>query len=1134
MSTERNSSILARYQFTDAQRAAVTGRQPTIAVTAGAGSGKTLALVGRFLALLEAGLPLRSLVAITFTDKAAREMRNRVRAAITDWLGQVPDADRQLWAEAFSAMDAARISTIHGLCAQILRAHPAEAGLDPAFEVMEEGRSAVSQARAVEESLASAATEPALAGLFSLYPEGQLRRLLADLLANRLDAEQAFARTPGPGGSPLDRWAAVLAGWFDERLAAPAWQDPLETLAALQARSPDDKLELARQSVLAHWREARQALAAGDWDGLFAALPALRAAIATGGQKGNWAAADLDAARAAMSALRTYFDEALSGLIDKNKPLRWSLDEQAAGVLPLVRRLFERARDRYRDFKNETRSLDFDDLEERTAGLLTGNDAVRARWQAEVRAILVDEFQDTNHRQRAIVYALAGFGEGDGNPAAPPASLFVVGDAKQSIYRFRGADVAVFRQVQADVRVAGGALIDFDLTFRAHRPLVEIVNALLAPLMPAADDPARPFDVPFSPLTAHRPAPAGKTGAPHLEFHLGLGDDLGQGRQAAAAALARRLHELQRAGQIDWQEVALLFRASTTFGIYEDALEAAGIPYVTVAGRGFYDRPEVRDLLNALAAISDPGDDLAVAGLLRSPAIGLSDPALYLLRRDESGARRPFWPALQSEAVAALPEAERGRAEFARRLIGDLHRQVGRVPVAQLLKTFLDATQYRAALGLVPGGERLRRNVDKLLADAHRSELVSVAEFLVYIAALRDVAARESEAPTEAGGAVQLMTIHKAKGLEFPLVVLADAGAYGGHARGAPFYLDPELGLALDLSDGEAWPATARLAAWRDAAEAAAEEQRLLYVAATRAREKLIVSGAAKLSTARSNPGRLLLGGALKQLAGVVGLSEVELPTPPAEPLPLPLDWGGDPALVACTLYPWASPAPGPAPGSDEPAPLDLASAPDLLAPLAAVPSFSQDEKTLERDADPPRRVWRVVPKRAGGVPAWVVGSLTHTALRRWRFPDEAGFDEFLRPYALEAGLADPASVEAALKQAADLLRRFQATPLYEELAAAERHHEVPFALTVDGQRSSGVIDLLYRSAPEAPWTIVEFKTDRLARDVDPQTFARKEGYLDQVRGYVRAAAQPFGAAPRALLVFLNAGGSVRVVPVGP
>ena len=225
-----------------------------------------------------------------------------------------------------------------------------------------------------------------------------------------------------------------------------------------------------------------------------------------------------------MSELRQVYDENLKFLAEKS---RFSLDEKVAAYLPAIQKLFAQVLAEYQHRKDERQALDFDDLEGLTARLLAENPAVRARLQSGLRAVLVDEFQDTNDRQRQIVYALTGFNpENITAKSAKDAKekqsklsdwrlggsemnvdLFIVGDAKQSIYRFRNADVTVFRQVQADVQAAGGALIDLDLTFRAHKELLESLNPLLAPILGESDDPARPYAVPFSPLRAYRQSP---------------------------------------------------------------------------------------------------------------------------------------------------------------------------------------------------------------------------------------------------------------------------------------------------------------------------------------------------------------------------------------------------------------------------------------------------------------------------------------------------------------------------------------------------------------------------------------------------------------------------------------------------
>ena len=1143
------ASILPLLQLKGRQAEAVTARDVNLSVTAGAGSGKTRTLVGRYLALLAEGLPLRSLVAITFTEKAAREMRSRIRRYVEELMAERQDSN--LWESAFAELDAARIGTIHSLCAAILRAHPAEAAIDPGFEVLEEGMAAVLRAQALDNALAWATTDPDVARLFALLKEHELRRVLNTLLNRRLDAVPAFAAL---SDDPLAVWSARLAAWLDERLTAQNWRDSLETLASLQARNPHDKLELARRQVLAHWDEVETARAGGDPQTLFASLTALRSATYIGGAKGNWDTGELIAAREAMTMLRAHYDAEIAPLVSKNKPVSWALDQQAAEALPHLRRLFEHTLAEYEQLKEARRALDFDDLEARAVALLENNADVRARWQSEIHAVLVDEFQDTNERQRRIVYALTGFSTpiptlplpGGGSERT---SLFIVGDAKQSIYRFRGADVTVFRAVQADVAASGGRCIDLDLTFRAHRPLVEATNALLRPILGEEDDPARPYHVPFAPLQAYRQQPRDGVREPFVEFHLGLGENAAQGRRAAADALARCLHELRAEG-FDWGEMALLFRASTAFAVYEDALERASIPFVTVAGRGFYDRPEVRDVLNALTAIADPTDDLALAGLLRSPAFALTDAALYLLRwgngnrkKESQGEKEKWepvslWEALHDDGgqLNCLDPDDAARARRARQLVTSLHELAGRAPVAEVLKRFLDATHYRAILRLVGGGQRLVRNVDKLLADAHRSRLVGIGDFLEYVQALRDVGAREGEAPVEAGGAVQLMTVHKAKGLEFPLVVIADA-AHSGRGWSGPLLIEPDLGVVLDLTEAvpgsktNAHPATYRLAAWQDALMDEAEERRLLYVAATRAREKLIVSGHVKISQAKKDPGRLLLGGWLNWLGAVIGLDEVRLPATPTAPQVLDLPWESTP--LTCVLHPLQE---GPVTAEETPAELEVPTfqaAPvpgDLVAPLVTIEELESDEKTQDRESEPPPRVWRIIPraKRPTG-PAWVVGKLVHEALRRWRFPDIPDFEPFLYPYALQAGLTDRAEIAGAIGEARRLLTRFQAHPLYAEMSAAERYHEVPYCAILDGDsKSAGIVDALYRSNDQ--WTLVEFKTDEIRNPAELDDHIRQRKYDQQVQTYADALTQLLGQKPRVLLVFLNCGREVHVV----
>lgn len=1076
-------TLHSQFKFKGNQEKAVTDSSSAIAVTAGAGSGKTLSLVGRYLHLLEQGYPTRSILAITFTEKAAREMLSRIRNALSR-------VERSTLNVQHSNLDSARIGTIHSLCAEILRAHPAEAGRDPAFEVLEEGLSAALRAEAIESALAWAAKDEQSAALFGVFKENELRQILSALMGRRLDVNADV--TSNLAASLVEKFSATLNSYLVTHLDSPTWIDSLSTLASVISSSPEDKLELARQSVLAKWDEIQQARAATQWDVVLASLAALRKVISTQGQKANWD--DIETVRESMRQLKDIYEEHLKFLAEKS---RFALDEQLAAQLPTVHRLFDQTLLEYQSRKEEREGLDFDDLEGLTAILLTTHPEVRAQLQAELRAVLVDEFQDTNDRQRQIVYALTGF-----NPQSPitnyqsPVDLFIVGDSKQSIYRFRSADVTVFRQVQADIRDSGGELIDLDLTFRAHAPLCEQLNTLLAPILGEVDDPARPYAVPFAPLKAYRQNPECENiQPPFIEFHLGLGENAEEGRAASTQALAQRLCELHQNECFDWGDMALLFRSSTAFPVYESALEAAGIPFVTIAGLGFYDRPEIRDLLNILAAIADPIDDLALVGALRSPAFAIPDSEIYKLRypNNTTTPAKIFESLKQSTQVNT--ETGIHPSSFILHpfnILTELHALSSRAPAAAVLKGLLDLTHYRAILSSNPNGARMIRNVEKLLADAHRSRLVSLTDFLAYVQTLRDVGLREGEAPVDSSnaGAVQLMTVHKAKGLEFPLTVLADA-AHQAHAHSAKVQLADTL--LLDLRDDDFHSTAWQLAARLEDDRAQAEDARLLYVAATRAKEKLLISGHVK----QKKEG-LSLNGWLSKFPFL------EKATPEHSLLE-------DGIYAAIYPYSQADEPVAPQPASTSQA--ESLRESDLLEPLIPNTPLAE-EKLRARETDPPQRVWRIVSKaKSPRAPAWLVGRLVHEALHRWRFDD---LDNFLKPFALESGLTAETEIHAAIQESRRMLERLRAHPLFAELDSAERHHEVRYDLP-DGR---GIMDLLYRT--EAGWFIIDFKTDEVRSNTEAQSAISQNGYDRQVARYAEAISNQFNVKAKTRLVFLN------------
>ncbi|MFQ5437042.1 MAG: UvrD-helicase domain-containing protein, partial [Anaerolineae bacterium] len=371
------ASILSRYTLTKEQELAVTRRGCDIAVTAGAGSGKTRTLVGRYLSLVEEGLSPRQVAAITFTEKAAREMRSRIRELVQAWLQEDLDADgRVFWQSVYAEMDAAPIGTIHALCARVLRAHPAEAALDPAFDVLDENTAAALQSQAVETALVWAANDPAAAALFPMLNEEGLRRTITHLLQNRLDTAVALEVV---GQDPLAHWrqAALeaLGSFLDdpETLTAVADLRALQTDGALD-RLSGDKLAQTIAGFLSTWEQIEQARQDDGLAALIAHLPEARRAMKPNlGRKSDWD--DIDAPRQALTNLRTLYDANLSGLF--RKPLDWTLEEGAAEMLPHLRRCFAQGLNAYEDAKAQRRALDFDDLEAHAVDLLENHAEVR-------------------------------------------------------------------------------------------------------------------------------------------------------------------------------------------------------------------------------------------------------------------------------------------------------------------------------------------------------------------------------------------------------------------------------------------------------------------------------------------------------------------------------------------------------------------------------------------------------------------------------------------------------------------------------------------------------------------------------------------------------------------------------------
>lgn len=1110
--------ILAQISPSPEQEQAILSRGIDVVVTAGAGTGKTRTLVARFLSLVADGLPMRSIVAITFTKKAAREMRNRIREEIRSYLEGLSqdNKDYEFWREIYQNLDAARISTIHSLAADIIRQHPAELKVDPKFELIDEGQAARLKAQAVEIALALAAQDEGAAQLFVDIGDWTLRRMLGEMLGKKLDIQD----TVFPADQDLwSIWEPLLIKPIQDFVEHPLVESGLNGLLTLgeggilnQAEEAGDLLVNDLRIVIEQWKKITTARTNDDWIEISRNLGLLRKHLKQKGRKDNWAPAN---PREIIKQIQPIYDELISA-----ENLDLSVDQKLAKqLIPALITVFDYAVDNYNSAKELLQALDYDDLEEKALLLLKNFPDAAKYWQKQVQALLVDEYQDTNHRQRELVNLLNG-GEN---------KLFIVGDGKQSIYRFRGANVAVFRQEHRRI-AEGGDSFQLSTSYRAHSGLLENLNRLLEPVLGLEED--VPYLEPFVGLLPGRERSRWDIQQPFVEIHLAAGTKADGALFIAAEALAARISNLVRSsenistdpnGSISFGDFAVLCRAASSFPPYEAAFEKAGIPYLTIAGQGFYHRPEVRDLLNMLQVLADPFDDLALAGFLRSPTGGLSDGDLITLRDFQS----------QNEISDLLTAARNvkfednpgksSQLEDLLNLLDDLLILKGRTSVAEILSEFLNRTGYLAAYSAL-GLERSIQNIRKLVIDAGRSGLVSISEFLELITELRSVSVRESEAQSIAEGSVQIMTVHQAKGLEFPVVVLGDATKKGRSGKG--ILLDKEFGLVFPYKedqieigdDGQSQINSFSSFAYQRAAEKErlkdeAESDRLLYVAATRAEELLIVNGVLGNITKDQTFGKI--NGWLGKIADVLGLRDLNLPLhiDGNETHAFDLD---NPGLAASLMI---------YEGGVKfefdpriPAEIDPGEPPGVWQDTREeeiFPVFDINKYKIKRVVSSTDR------KKA---PAWMVGQVVHRALELWKFPyqGEVEFLEWATTEFKKLGLVAENEIKNGLRRTTEILERFCDHDLFHRMSEAEiLKHEIPYSIIgQDEVLQTGSIDAIFKEGDR--WNLVEFKTDEIRDQKRFDWVWKREDYQEQVAKYLQASEQILGERPEPILCFLN------------
>jgi ATP-dependent helicase/nuclease subunit A len=838
--------------LTPQQREAVHRRGTSVVLSSGAGCGKTHVLTHRYLAHLDGdGAEVGQIVAITFTDRAARQMRQRIRGALRNKVHRADsDADAERWARHARDLETAPISTIHAFCGTLLRQHPFEAGIDPQFDVLEDY---------LADNLRNEALTGCLQTLLTADGPGEdLRELV--LLHGWKPTLQAVGHLLTGDAAPQADWCQRKVSDTAEHWRTWARQELLPRyLQYLAAGSPKVArcMWLLRKTPCVGPRMAvnvRKILdelpRLAEATDLAAAVKELREAAKVGAEKAKaWPSEeDYQAIKSAFEGFREDFPKKMEFFLAEAGEV-----EGAVRVAQRFVRVAAEAGRAYQQLKQRHGVVDFQDLLTRARDLLRDHPEVREKLRRRYRFFLIDELQDTDPVQMELVEALCGAGLTAGK-------LFAVGDASQSIYRFRGAEVQLFQSLCRRTPPAGRLALTHN--FRSQPAILDFVNALVGPSQPAGTAPCDGLED-YEPLVAHR-AQVNPGACVEFLWSERPGKALaGEARHEEAKTLASRIAAMigegerlvvehsengERLRPVKPGDVVLLFRAMTHVPIYEAALRAVGLDYYLVGGRAFFAQQEIYDLLNLLRALENPQDDVSLAGTLRSPFCCLSDESLFLLCRHKPG----LWAALHDAATCArLPDEQPERAERARRWLDRWRALKDRLPIARLLGEIFADSGYDAATQFEFLGDRKLANLWKLQDMARqfdRSGLFGLADFIARLGDLVQAQPREEHAATlpEEANVLKLMSIHQAKGLEFPVVVLPDVAAVTGGARLPVAHWDRELGCVARPNEEPApysdfgwrlWEAAETVAEWR-------EELRTLYVACTRAEDYLLLSAA--------------------------------------------------------------------------------------------------------------------------------------------------------------------------------------------------------------------------------------------------------------------------------------------------
>jgi ATP-dependent helicase/nuclease subunit A len=1066
----------------------VTQFDRNLLVEAGAGSGKTYSLAARMAAGIAAGVyRVEHMAAVTFTRKAAAELRGRFGLALEAHLRRTTSAaERERLEAALAGLERLFAGTIHAFCAHLLRERPVDADLAPDFLELDDVENLRRQRQAWRDYVA-AARASGVRPMLDLLEAGIRPKDLDDAFAAVCEHEDV-AFDPGDGEPPdLDTtlrrverfWAALAA------VTPPAFAPDTRC----EAQQKHDEFDGRLANVRRQRRLAGLASLLTFWGGTTVTAV--------------WWSERIGREKSYGQRAKALVDDFRTGVVEP------FLAQWRAYVHRLALEVLDEARRTYAEARRRQNAVNYVDLLRRTAALLRDHADVRRALQRKYRWLFVDEFQDTDPLQAEIFLMLAadepeasvrasakrtaGRVPGPCDPFALPlrrGALFVVGDPKQSIYRFRRADIDIYLRVRERIERTGGEVRSLTANFRSLPGVCALANTVLPPLFAQH---ALPYSPAFEALDPVRPEAKDHQGACVATLTVPATGTSAERVQREAERIAAAIQAEVAAGRRHYGDYLVLTRSKPRLRVYAEALDALEIP-VEVSGAGlFCASPEVRALALLLRALADPLDAVSLVGVLRGPLFGLSDPELFQFR--QAGGRFeltvPLPEATDPKAAAAL-DRQYGPVLAAMRRLQEMLHATRRLPLAAAVERMLEETGWLALASTTPGGARaghLLQAVDRVrevvedgggllaAADALDEEEVSnEAEALPLRPGRRDV--------------VRLMNLHKAKGLEAPVVFLADAGhafefgttvrvvREGSRARG---YL-----RVVRTVEGKPWLTTVlgEPADWdqheqEERRYREAEKLRLLYVAGTRAKDLLVVC---RTDDPRKNKAWGAFDGYLRTMPELKVPSTPRVPKREVPDLSAAAREKADVQRLALhdrvQHASWAVMTPTGAKGVEAPG-----------APAERIASgAAQAEGQAARDTQAGPTPLPTGTRRGDAGVAW--GTLVHGLLEhamRHATATRGDLERLARWLTMEQP-----ELRAVIPEALDLVEAVKQAPFWDEArAGGEVHAEVPFAVRVEAGTSvpgvpavetqtvlRGVIDLVYRAADG--WRILDYKTDRL------------------------------------------------------